>query len=373
MNGNTRQVTIGIKGFNPKDTHALTFYLTKHLDKQFVIHHGAANALIIRLDPYQPEHQWQSLTLAGQIPSIVVAPYDTHFKNSRSLRTPLDLNQLLGLIERTWLDWLPGQSAESGGPQAIVAAPTASRSQHWFGGPQDADYTRVLGGDSAYFHHSIEQFFYDPRRYFQGQWALLLEGLKSRRNCAAFRIETDIGSLLLNTASAGVSWQGSAGLVRQLAFPALGQGGHFPLTAVPCIGDPWSGVDHQVTTLATDDFVWRLALLTSRGRVPMNTKLHAPVRLLGWPNFTRLAKIPQAMPIAAQWHSRPLSLLDTAKRLELPCHTVFSVYSACQALDLIDHGHKTGYRHETAVAPAFSEGILHSFLGRLRHLSQTLG
>jgi hypothetical protein len=79
---------------------------------------------------------------------------------------------------------------------------------------------------------------------------------------------------------------------------------------------------------------WKLALWASRGRLPEGTSLTQPIYLRRWPNFTRLAVTPYALPIAALWAEQPRSLLDTAQRLGIPQRYVFAFYSAAKSLQL---------------------------------------
>lgn len=85
-----------------------------------------------------------------------------------------------------------------------------------------------------------------------------------------------------------------------------------------------------------DATLWSVALWTARGRVPTGTSLDAPVSLRAWPGLTRLQLTPGAMQIAALWVKQPTGLMATAERLGLPYRYVFSFFTACQALDLID-------------------------------------
>ena len=83
-----------------------------------------------------------------------------------------------------------------------------------------------------------------------------------------------------------------------------------------------------------DQFLWKVAIWTSHGRVPIDTPLRAPIVLRHWPNFTRLMITPQAMRIAALWIDSPMSLIDTARVLDIPQRYVFTFYSAVQAVGL---------------------------------------
>ncbi|MGC8853879.1 MAG: hypothetical protein ACP5OY_03055 [Halothiobacillaceae bacterium] len=85
-----------------------------------------------------------------------------------------------------------------------------------------------------------------------------------------------------------------------------------------------------------DITLWSVALWTARGRVPSGISLDAPVSLRAWPNLTRLQLVPGAMQIAALWVKQPTGLRATAERLGLPYRYVFSFFTACQSLGLIE-------------------------------------
>jgi len=86
---------------------------------------------------------------------------------------------------------------------------------------------------------------------------------------------------------------------------------------------------------AIEPFLWKLAVRTSRGRVPKGTDFNMPIRLLRWPNFTRTSATPHALRIAALWSKQPMSLISTAEALTIPLHFVFIFYSATIALGLV--------------------------------------
>lgn len=90
------------------------------------------------------------------------------------------------------------------------------------------------------------------------------------------------------------------------------------------------------TTRRLDDTLWKVALWTSRGRVPIGTQLDRPVALRGWPNFTRISNPPHALQVVATWSRTPLPLRQTAELLGVPYRAVFALYCGCHALGLID-------------------------------------
>ena len=59
-----------------------------------------------------------------------------------------------------------------------------------------------------------------------------------------------------------------------------------------------------------DALLWKVALWTARGRVPLGTPLDQPVYLKHWPDLNALTPLPQALRMAALWLNHPLPLLD---------------------------------------------------------------
>lgn len=97
-------------------------------------------------------------------------------------------------------------------------------------------------------------------------------------------------------------------------------------------------IEHEHLTLLPkiplENFLWLISLSAARGRVPLGTDLHAPIKLERWPNFTRLEAIPHAMRISALWLTQAMSLLDTAAHLHIPQRYVFAFYSAANAIGI---------------------------------------
>lgn len=119
-----------------------------------------------------------------------------------------------------------------------------------------------------------------------------------------------------------------------------------PLEATPIT----NAADPRLQRL--DAMLWNIALWTARGRVPSGTSLDAPISLRAWPNLPRLQLIPGAMQIAALWIKQPTGLMATAERLGLPYRYVFSFFTACQALDLVDQAAAASARAAPTVTSA---------------------
>lgn len=87
--------------------------------------------------------------------------------------------------------------------------------------------------------------------------------------------------------------------------------------------------------LGSEALLWRLALLTYRGKIPEDTDPHAPVYLARWPNVTRLDPVPDSLRIAALWSRMPVDLGHTARALSVPQKHVFQFYAAAMTIGLV--------------------------------------
>ncbi|MCG6863511.1 MAG: hypothetical protein LJE70_19970 [Chromatiaceae bacterium] len=105
----------------------------------------------------------------------------------------------------------------------------------------------------------------------------------------------------------------------------------------------YDGVKWRMPTLQ-----WMLTLMAARGRVPVGTDLNAKVKLMHWPNLTRLQAFPNAMRIASLWSRQPVSLMESAAVLGIPQRYVFSFYSAVQAIGVLDTGPTEPARQDRA-------------------------
>ena len=83
-----------------------------------------------------------------------------------------------------------------------------------------------------------------------------------------------------------------------------------------------------------DAFLWKLALWTAHGRIPVGVSLDQPVYLRHWPNLSRFVVIPHSLRIAAMLVDQPRTLLEVADVLQIPQQYVFSFFSAAWALGL---------------------------------------
>ncbi|KGK42087.1 hypothetical protein LH51_09850 [Nitrincola sp. A-D6] len=84
--------------------------------------------------------------------------------------------------------------------------------------------------------------------------------------------------------------------------------------------------------IIADQLLWKLALLTSRGRIPETIDLHKPVQLLRKPDFTVFDLTPHARTLAELWFSKRLSPRQMLSELAVPQRYVFTFLVAADAV-----------------------------------------
>ena len=120
-------------------------------------------------------------------------------------------------------------------------------------------------------------------------------------------------------------------------------------------------------------FLWKLALWTYGGCLPLGTQLERRVYLRHWPNLTRLHLVPDAMRIAALWNEQPMTLGYTAKALGIPQQHVFNFYCASHTIGLAGQARREAdyLFHETSTHPKGKLGFVSDMMKRLRSIGNT--
>lgn len=204
------------------------------------------------------------------------------------------------------------------------------------------------------------QFFYDPADYFQGVLKraidrscktgipvrIKLDESGSSRHIDIFpkehKILSDVREYFLRSLSIG---KGAGDLATVETLPE---------SEVP------GGVSGDARMQNETSLLWKVALWSALGRVPVGTDPERPVRLVYWPNFTRIFIPHHAMQIAVLWSRRPTSLLETARILGIEYRYVFAFYSAAAATGAAEQ--VPGWKASGEVA---KHAVQRGFLGRL--------
>ncbi|MGY6277121.1 hypothetical protein [Methylomonas sp. MgM2] len=117
-----------------------------------------------------------------------------------------------------------------------------------------------------------------------------------------------------------------------------------------------------------DVFIWKLTILTSKGRFPLGLYPDRPVYLKHWPNFTRLLLTPDALRISALLLQGARTPLDIIRVLNARPQYVFAFISACYSLGILGKSERQIDRLIAPDPPKHSkkQGLLSKILHKLR-------
>jgi hypothetical protein len=188
----------------------------------------------------------------------------------------------------------------------------------------------------------IATLFYNPREYMQGHVHSAWEVAVTRDQPT--RLETPWRAIsffpeqrLVHFAADEAQLRAVCGIpFRNIVSLDVGMDGRQSLSNVKTIApDDVKALleSDQVTPLET--FLWKVALLTSKGRIPDAVDPLRPIQLKRWPNMTRITLPPHAMRIAAILHDSPMTPFQAAQKLGIRQQYVFAFFSAAYALGLI--------------------------------------
>ena len=90
--------------------------------------------------------------------------------------------------------------------------------------------------------------------------------------------------------------------------------------------------DESTRHIVADKLLWKLALLTSRGRVSESVDLYHPLQLIRKPDFNYFEVIPHARTLSERWYSKRLSPMQMLSESSLPQRYVFTFLMAADAV-----------------------------------------
>ena len=384
-----RPIKVALLGFNSRTFNMLQmFFSSQGKGLAELVSERDAEAAIFDLDALDGLQLWHKFARDGSRPALVLSVKEQTLEKAVWVRKPLNLDTFAHAVDqlvqacRSSATRLPGKIEGTADPALVMrtaspppSAPADSqpapkrrlpiaaarvlnavppgpmepapgqafeaainRSARLLKPAHEDDYyhrdLRSFYGDRSDNHYldpeKRDELFYDPDKYLQGILATELEN--TRRTGLAVRLEGLGKPLILladkNLLLSDMRDQYLRGLCTQ------------PSSILRVSSSRAAGLELPASQAALmvrgESVLWKVALWTSRGRVPTGTALNQPVRLRRWPNFTRLSKTPHAVQIVAHWSRSPCSLSDTAEALQVPYRAVFGVFSACKALGLAD-------------------------------------
>ncbi|MEJ2590777.1 MAG: hypothetical protein P8178_05130 [Candidatus Thiodiazotropha sp.] len=205
----------------------------------------------------------------------------------------------------------------------VRAAESQSRFAHEYCGLSSPAETRgKAGGDDVY---------YDPSRLFQRILKSAIDRCRQAERPVRLHLPGGKHITLLPAANLALTDLGDSRL-RPRCLLAI----NAAQTRIEFLQDSESRLLETAETSPQniDALLWKVALWSARGRLPVGVDMNSKIGLQHWPNLTRLANIPPFLRVAALWVKYPLTLAGTAETLGIEVRYVRAFFSACHALEL---------------------------------------
>lgn len=397
---------IALLGFSERDKGILTFFLEKQRASNFmIVSETYADLCVLDLDGIDGQKLLQQQFDRHPHRSLIVLSVrDVHIDNVRVLRKPLRTDFFKSALEFT-LSELTQRSPVARAQLAVATtvpisvpdpvlapAPVSERIPSLKGREENSlvsldsdgiDRRSALPGMSAQariIHGScgvsgaidfnmpvdMNKLFYNPHDLFQGVLKNAIE--RCRHEGRPLHLELSHGKYVTLLPKANIA-------LTNLSDTKLRPRCLLPMEHNQINIDYHRESETHLLNACTDivqsidALLWKVALWSARGRLPVGTNIDAVVRLQQWPNLTRLMAIPQFLRMAALWSKSPSPLKKTVELLNIEARYVCAFFSACCALELT---HTLAATVNQDVVPghmpnsAAPGGLLRRLLKRLR-------
>jgi hypothetical protein len=339
-----------------------------------------AQACIFDLDSLEGMNLWKDFrSRYPQMPTIILSLNHKDIAGTVYVQRPIELDNLLKALNK-----IKRLIEEEPAPKSAQEIPVKSASIKPQQAPRDVKLATEIAIEEeeealhqfcGYIHdinpanpQEVEKIYYEPNQYLQGffEKAFVIGQQLDRGGILIDGLYTKM--ILIpkpNQILCGCEFNDSQ--LRTMTLLPLSNS-QLRMTTLSEAEIILSNEHNQLIERPLDNFLWRVALWTSRGRVPKGTDLYKKVVLLHWPNFTRLIVTPYALKISALWMAQPHSLLETAKILEIPQRYVFAFFSAARAIQLAFVDRRIEQRRVSQASPTSStkRSIFQRLLARLR-------
>ncbi len=340
----------------------------------------SAQACIFDLDSLEGMNLWKDYrNRYPQMPTVILSLNHKDIAGTVYVQKPIEIDNLLKALNKI-KRLIEEESAPKSGAQKVSVKSASVKPQQ---APRDAKlateiaieeeeealhqycgYAQDINPDNP---QGFLKFYYEPNQYLQGFFEKAFV-IGQQLDSGGIMIEGLYTKMILmpkqNQILCGCEFNDSQ--LRTMTLLPLSNS-HLRMTTLSEAEIILSQDDNQLIEQPLDKFLWRVALWTSRGRVPKGTDLYKKIVLLHWPNFTRLIVTPYALKISALWMVQPHSLLETAKILEIPQRYVFALFTAARAIQLAFVDRRIERRVSQSISTSGAKrGIFQRLLARLR-------
>ena len=350
-------VNISLKGIEGPSRKSLVFLLSTQKNTKYKIVDAYPDAItIIDIDDYRGKAAWDHIVNSGVhgnlANAIVLGRTPVTVENGIMLQKPFRPKQLLDAIDALQPEHQnettstpgdtkltekknipagvgqqshgahqPKYSSQHKGLSQTAAASLNDREIHAFlGTTADIDMDNV---------RSIDEIQYDPGNFLAPKMqGLIKQAIKENRIIRAQCF--DVAFYIVP------HQQCIRTLVKEKHLRAFGA---LPLDHRSLMHKRETKLPEKVEAVgyrySYEDFIWRMVLASSRGRLPKDTSLDQRYQLRRWPNLTRLLLFPHATQISALWIASPKSIKEVVDLLEIPQRYVFAFFTSASMMDYL--------------------------------------
>jgi hypothetical protein len=217
------------------------------------------------------------------------------------------------------------------------------------------------------------QLFYLPRDYLQGHiqsaWEIALTREQPTRLETPWRPVSLLPNQRLAFVDADEPQLRAVCSIpfKNIASVDIGLGEKQALSSIKMITpEEVESIVSSKSVMPIESFLWKIALLTSKGRLPDCIDPSEPLGLKRWPNMTRLMLPPHGMRIASLLVNEPTTPFQAASRLGIRQQYVFAFISAAWVLNLVFQPTEIRqHRADQAVKQPERVSLLRKLLNRL--------
>lgn len=371
----TQKMAVTLQAMDEKNQNSLRLLLASGVAKNHytvVDQIDSADVCIFDLDTLHSMDKWRTFRADyPDLPTIILSLQQTEIAGTQFVKKPLQINTLLKVLEKIKTERYSVKTqnlASNARQQAtdtkhakvqaeISITETEEAIHEYCGHNQDID---PQSRDFA------SKCFYNPKQYLQSVFYETYQKAQKVDNLLIGLSEDIILRAHHNEILCAGCFNDERRLHTMCVMPYSRH--HVDMQNISDEEIAIYAKSHAVKAL--DAFLWRVALWTARGRLPIGTNVEQKITLHHWPNFTRLVVTPHALEITALWLAQPQSLLQTIQCLGIPQRYVFALYTACHAIGLVIPVNQsvTALDNDTGTNTA-TRGLFQRLISRLRHVA----
>jgi len=346
-------IKASVLGFDSRSTQALNMTLGSKsghtIEVCDVVSAEGTDVVLIDMDSANASKIWADFRPRWpDIPVIVLSKNRINIENTGYINKPFKLNAMIKAIKQAAKNASPAKTSRVLPEPNPVVTQTAVKQNHNLTGVASKLSAQASNSESLSLRKldalNPDQIYFNPDAHILG---LVIKGAaETSKRATIGKIQCLLNKTILIDATSQRIYSTLTDVeMRQIAIIPLGQGEQGLDTKLEIIKSLSTKerdlmLDPKTRNYQIDKFIWELAVLTSKGRIPEGIPVDKPTYLMQWPNFTRLAHIPHAMRVAAYWVKQTSSLVDLANNLQVPLKDILGFYAAASSIKLAGIGRR---------------------------------